>query len=694
MLILTDGLHIQDFGSPSLPALKALAARGAVAMMNCVTPKPRTNSGSVLAMAYGDHLACPDSGVEFANDSESVQNDYGNVREIYARRTGRLAELSTLPGSVRCLSIAYLAQHNLTHALLGPVLNATHISTAVYGNADTAEPDRSAALLTMDATGTAEGDVNMVDPDVHAPFGMVDAVDRVADAVSHSSMQFIVVRLGDMRRLTRDPRFASNQNSLRSAALGRLDRLVGRLSAQLPQTDLIVACSDPPARPAAAVWDSLAPVAAAGPDFPHGALFSATTRTDGLVANLDICPTICHLFGIAPPLTSVGRPFTARTGAQASPLDIAERLDRISNLNAIAVTRVTIAIAVTGIAALMVGFVRRRRLGAASATGFRVVPAFGITFALAALLAPLLNPHSVLIYGIEIGAIMIALTCVEFGLSSVLHADPPLIGIGLFLIVLVFDLLTGQEMLKPAILCGYAPSGIRYYGIGNEYLGIVIAFALAAGYAACRENIGSGRRRLVVAFWVLLALLMGWPGAGANAGSLAVWGAVLPMAVPQLYGRRGKWRWTVLGGLGGIALAAGLGILESKLSHSGGSHIGEAISSASAGRGVGYLGEIALRKIAMDLRLLLSPWLLLAAGLVAAVIVVARSMAGSAVTELVSSRPWIRRLAQPTLAAIGASLLFKDSGVVTVVFMVGAECAVLLYYLFAGQLPSKAVDRG
>ena len=53
-----------------------------------------------------------------------------------------------------------------------------------------------------------------------------------------------------------------------------------------------------PVPSAGEAWEQLTPVMALGPDFPPGLLASPTTRTAGLVAGIDLAPTILRLVSV------------------------------------------------------------------------------------------------------------------------------------------------------------------------------------------------------------------------------------------------------------------------------------------------------------------------------------------------------------------------------------------------------------
>lgn len=196
----------------------------------------------------------------------------------------------------------------------------------------------------------------------------------------------------------------------------------------------------------------------------------------------------------------------------------------------------------------------------------------------------------------------------------------------------------------------------------------------------------------LLSIWLFLLFVLGWPGLGANAGSLAATGAGFGVGAAILRGQKANWRLAVGCILSGLLLALLFSGLEVVLSgpEGGATHLGGALQEAAGRRGPGYLLEIALRKIGMNLRLLTSPWLLLAAGGLVVVILLTNALIGPLLRERLAQRPWTSRGLPAIAAAAIASLLFKDSGVVTVTFLAGSAALLLLHDTVTVELSTES----
>ena len=89
-------------------------------------------------------------------------------------------------------------------------------------------------------------------------------------------------------------------------------------------------------------------------------------------------------------------------------------------------------------------------------------------------------------------------------------------------VLIVADLLSGAEQMKVSVL-GYDPvSGARYYGLGNEYMGVLVGSSVLAFTAMI--TLWSRHRRLLLpltgAYFLGGVLLIVSPGGGANFGGM------------------------------------------------------------------------------------------------------------------------------------------------------------------------------
>jgi hypothetical protein len=736
VLVVCERLTWEDVNA-ECPFLVSLLDRSAIGLMNTAVSGPKNPASALLAVAAGQLLPSETGDEQAFNVGEAVPDETGTAGEIYARRTGG-APIQTIVH----LNIASLMRRQIARHSLGAALTAAIPARRVLicGNADTDTPQRRAVLSASDAQGTATGDAALTLRDKRKPFGLKDDGEALARYAAATDAELFVAVIGDVARAeAARPRLsAANYRDARRDALRGLDsfflqllaiRHLDTLSTNGADVILVSPCppSDTPHRPE--TWTHLVPFLALGPDFPPGLLASPTTRTLGLVANIDIAPTLLNLLNVPVPVTMAGRPIQSLPGISSleERLKLVSRLDFVTTLNTQALMQVAVPISALCFALVLASIVAYWRGGTRAARLFLPGLIFTLNLPAGLLLATILIPPTLPEYGLRIMAWMAALTAADYALARSGRMSPPvacgLLNIGL----IVIDLFRGQPLLKDSLFSGYALSGIRYYGIGNEYLGVVLGYALMSGFAWLEDrgrqrdketrrqgqetNGGrSNRARLfsrfqmflasvgrlaerqsdgcfqhpeiwcVILGWIGLAVALGWPGLGANAGSLIVTGAGFGVGAWMLTGRRFSPAIALVCLLTGIGLSFAFGALDAMLAGPRASHAGNVLNAVEQGRGPGYLLEIMARKIGMNLHLLTSPFFLMGGSLVVVTVLLMRAVLGNAVQSLFASRSRLRQSLPALAVTLFASLLFKDSGVVTVGFTAGVACLYVLWY--------------
>jgi hypothetical protein len=335
-------------------------------------------------------------------------------------------------------------------------------------------------------------------------------------------------------------------------------------------TVAIVSPNGPPEAP------NLTPFALVRSGAGGGLLYSPATRTEGLLTNADVAPTLLGVLGARIPPEMSGRAAEVRPGGTES----AELL--------------------------------QRRLWFVEDSGFRVWAVVGVLWALAlavgvvlaalpagALLAAAVPVTSVLFAGVLTALFAGGITALCWRLSDSYAGALARVALATAALV-ILDAAAGGPLERFSTL-GYNPAtGTRFYGVGNEYAAAVAGcLTMGLGILAYRRRPPAATLALAGAVAVLA---LGLPTMGADVGGSAVLGLAFGAALGLMRGD--GWRGVILWAAGGLALAAVL-FLASALLFPDVSH-----GSRAAGEGSG-LYEIAVRKFAISLGTLLNPLLLL-----------------------------------------------------------------------------------
>ena len=382
---------------------------------------------------------------------------------------------------------------------------------------------------------------------------------------------------------------------------------------------------------------NLTPFVFLRPGSGGGLLYSPATRTEGLLTNADVAPTLLDALGAPVPPEMSGRAAEVRPGDVESAELLQRRLWLVEDKG----FQVWGVVGVLWALALAVGTARRGRRGVSWAVlALAALPA-------GALLAAAFPVTDVLSVGALTALFAAGMTALSWRLSGSFAGA--LAGIALATAALVtLDAAAGGPLERFSTI-GYNPAtGTRFYGVGNEYA------AVLAGSLTLGLGVLTHRRRPpavpLAAVGAVAVLALGLPTMGADVGGSLALGVAFGATVGLV--RDDGWRGAVLWAAGGFALAAALflasGLLFPDVSHG---------SSAAAGGEDLY--EVFVRKVALSLGSLLNPVLLLLTALGAAV-----TYAG-----------WRRARGTPLAAAIPgavvaavASGVFNDTSLIAALF--------------------------
>lgn len=386
----------------------------------------------------------------------------------------------------------------------------------------------------------------------------------------------------------------------RAAAVRAADSALGKIAAEVPAGTTLMVTS-----PGALGQARLGFVVVSGPGYASGQLDARSTRQPGLAVITDLTPTVLHWLGAKVPAGLDGTPLTRGnrgsldatirgfTGRQT-----AERVWTSSHSWFFWTYALADAAALGGIGLWFwgAGSSRRRQ----RARSWRVVGGYAVAVPASTFLANLvpwwLYSHpAVWLYG------MTAAWTVLIGSAALLgpwRRDPlgPFGAVSLLtLVVLALDVMTGSRLeLETPFGLSVLEAG-RYYGIGNEALGI---YGMAALCAAAWLGLWARRRysqRVSLLFVCVVGLFAvvasGWPGFGAKVGGTIALVPCFLLLLMALAGIRLNWRRIALVAVSGVALFAVFAIINYLLPATGQSDIGSFTGNLLHGHGGGLLGR-------------------------------------------------------------------------------------------------------
>jgi hypothetical protein len=292
-----------------------------------------------------------------------------------------------------------------------------------------------------------------------------------------------------------------------------------RILQQRAPNDLVIVTQTPPAGKAG----QLSPMGIAGLK-TNGALTSETTHRHGIIAAIDVLPTVLKHLGIRIPKAVKGEPITTEGVRDASNLHaLAKRLSvigarRFPALEAIMFTWLAIVLAL-GVWRDRVGFRQGLRWG-----GLAIM-----WLPTSLLFTAWLNVHRTPeLVVICVASFVLAAITDRFVRWPRAPAVPAIAG----LVVYAVDLVQNSQLIVRSLLGPNPRSGSRFYGIGNE-LEITLTLLLLVGVAAVlRRRERSNRAAAIVAVWgIVAAAIIASGQLGADVGGVFTVGGGTAVAV-------------------------------------------------------------------------------------------------------------------------------------------------------------------
>lgn len=692
------------FTKGSFPNIQYLLQNSAIGAMNARTPI-RGAEHSYLSLGAGA-TAISVISVQALNRNEPQEGQpSGKWYERYQGKDPSSADV--LVPEIAAIRNLNQSRSNGAHAgLLGETLRHYGVSVSVYGNSDMGfgeeylsptRKKRYAPFMLMDEQGrVGQGDVStrtLISSTRH-PYNVRTNYDYLFQRLEEAPGRSVVLlELGDWDRLYAEKKMYNQTRflDLKQVIAAELDQFVGRIiqrinnpvytdheSQESHLSDTLWLLSPIVNSEAMNERSMLVPVLLFQKGIEQGLLTSSSTRRKGIIANHDIAPSLLNELQIQTPAEMIGLPLNwepQKDNLKRLSADL-RTIQNVYKLRPVLLYSFVIYEVVVLLVSLL--FVL---LNWNPGLKWMAVPLYSL------LAAPLIMLWMGLIAGKGIVGMsiffVVALVVIAWWLNRrSLFLSLSLIGLisgGM----IVLDGLTGALAMKSSIL-GYDPMiGARYYGIGNEYMGVLIGSLILGTSVFLQVWVWKYKKRLPTWLtWLISFLLLGViyymaaPNLGADAGGALTGVVAFGFLGVRVFGgkRINKIRWTYFIGTLFILFLVVIGILwllnTVMFQGIGGqSHVGRAMGQLMEGRW-DIIWRMVVRKLEMNWHLIgVSSWskVLLSSLFVIAMIVL---------------RPWgifrewqerypliMYGFAANTIGAF-AGLAFNDSGIVAAATMI------------------------
>ncbi|AGL01555.1 hypothetical protein [Desulfoscipio gibsoniae] len=614
-MVTVDRLTLQDMADhPDL--FDEITDSAALGLMSVGVEGGLIADNTYASIGAGAPINASGTGTHGLCEWELLQGVPAN--EIFLQRTGFIAP----DGAVLQLDIARIKKiseanrYSAIPGLLGTVLQDNHVAVSILGNADNSEKSaRPAVALAMNKDGLVQsGDVsdNLLINDPSFPGGVRTDYDKLLPLITkhRKNPGFTVVELGDLERLDILGNFLEESiiQDNRRETLARMTSLVTRLLEQMDkEQDLLLLVSPTPRGNFVPSTNYITPVMAIGRSIESGLLTSPTTRRPGIIRNTDLAPTVLDFYNLDTPSLMYGRSMQViGTDQNVTRLSsLYGQLEQTSQSRSPVLHNYVLALLILVLMSLAAVFMPRINI---------LLPVLkplllAVMAAPVALLLVTLLPHGTLtMLVLEVIALTLFITS-----AIILWQENQANDLDAFIIIslltslfIVVDLFLGAPLQKNSLL-GYDPiAGARFYGIGNEYMGVLTGSTII-GTTALITRLGTCQRKAILAgiglYYFITLYAIAAPEKGTNVGGSLAGAFAFLVTFLLLAGVKFNFK-TILKTASSVGLLLLLLIiydlqrpLESQ------SHIGRT-ASLILQNGPGEIINIIYRKISMNIKLI------------------------------------------------------------------------------------------
>ncbi|KAF1085360.1 hypothetical protein SPSYN_01496 [Sporotomaculum syntrophicum] len=529
-LITVDRLALQDLaGHPDL--FNEITGQAALGLMSVGVEGGLTADNTYTSIGAGAPVNASDTGAHGLNNHELLQGIPAG--EIFRQRTGLIAQADAVLqlDIARIKKINEANRYSAVPGLLGTLLQEQRVAVSVLGSADSnGKTARPVVALAMNKDGIVNsGDVsdNLLVYDPSFPGGMRTDYDKLLPLLleRHRHPGLTVVELGDLERLEVQGKFLEEsvlQIKRREALAGVANLLTQLLGQMEREKDLLLLVSPTPRGEYLPDTNYVTPVLAAGCSITPGLLTSPTTKRPGIVRNTDLAPTILAYYQLNAPAQMYGRPLQVISTDQslARLTSLYGQLELIYQSRSPVLHNYVLVLLILVLLSLAAIFLPHNKvlvqLLKPMLLAIMAVPV--------SLLMVTLLPHdSLVVLVLEIVTLTIGITA-AISLRMVRHTNvwEPFIIISLFTsLCILIDLFCGAPLQKQSLL-GYDPiAGARFYGIGNEYMGVLLGSTII-GITALITRFTTCSRKAILAgtglYFIITLYAIAAPEYGTNVG--------------------------------------------------------------------------------------------------------------------------------------------------------------------------------
>ena len=577
-LIVVNKLTLNDI--ESMDNLKKIIREGSIGLMNTRGVSGYTGAESFITINSSRKAYSNYSSIDFLELENTIVNSSFN----------RLVNLNK--------------DNNYTPYIgaIGDNLHNAGFKTAIYGNSDLFNmPLRTAALIPMDSRGIVDyGNIdNITIEENDYPFVIKTHFKKLLNEIINSPADFIVGDTGDLDRVNRYSEFLSDNEfkEIRQKILIDIDNFIGDLIEILDHSNSLLVITSPNSGDAKVDENKLSPIILWGKDIEEGQLISKTTNREGIVANIDIGPSIMSFLGAT--MDNMSGSSISSIKKDISLRDIIEQNKQINTTSKVRYYALYYycfyCIVILSLAIIFL--IAKIKLSDEMKDKAKVLFMMILTFPSIFILISIFRPRRVFSF---IGILLVFIIVALFVLwRTRKNTNQSLFVASILIFLIILDLLLKGSISKYSVLSHDPIIGARYYGIGNEMVGLFLGSISIFSIEILKRNKGKIFPLLLLCISVIL---IGHPHYGANVGGTMAFIVATIFYVMEIFNKDLNIKRLFFLVISIIILISIMGFIDIRFNKNT-THLGNTILLIKQ-NGLFYLNQIVLRKVLMNIKLI------------------------------------------------------------------------------------------
>jgi len=579
-LIVINKLTLEDI--ERMDNLGSLANDGSIGLMNTKGFSGYTGVDSFLTI----------------NSSERTYGNYNAIDFVQLEPGGPL-----INKDIRKLINLNSDNNYLPHiGALGDNLHKHGLKTAIYGNSDSiTTPYRSSALIPMDSQGMVDyGNIDDITiEDLDHPLLIRTDYEKLFDEVYKSHADFIVIETGDLDRLYRNNNYFSEDEyvNLRNEILLNIDTFIAELIDKIDFTNSLLIITSPNSGDPKIDDSKLSPIILWGKDVKKGILSSATTNRQLIVSNIDIGPTIMDFF-MGPKDNMSGN--TMVFIEEDIDIDGVKAInDQINTTSKVRYNSLYYYgfLSIIILAIFLMQIITKIRFPERYQDLIKVLLNQILIMPSIFIIVSLLKPRSILEYLIILFTFLIISFIILWLIRKKKNKILYIGFLSTFLILL--DLILKGHISRYSVLSHDPIIGARYYGIGNEMVGLLLGSLTLFSMEILKKR---SKSLLPLFLYIISAILVAHPSFGANVGGTIAFVITIGFYIKEYFNKNLNIKRLILIIIG-LVLAISLMAYIDINYNTNPTHLGKNILLIRE-KGLNYVNQIVTRKLLTNIRLI------------------------------------------------------------------------------------------